>query len=232
LQLSFLPLRENYVKRKKPSLCWPRFGSFNPLQTHLAVVDPRAVAYVNVEAIANRRIIPGRRPVAVPNSPESGRDYSFTAPAFRVACPKRLLGGAEAIGFGRVRLHDLRGVHSTALLDAGIAVHTVAQRIGNDPATRLRAYTKRRRFKAADKNLSDAIAIGHGLSECIAVGRRQSSPECQSHLARGRAHQSTRSFVDEVELEQAISWPCIDGGTSMLTHFFEGVIFFSRQEFN
>jgi len=37
--------------------------------------------------------------------------------------------------------HDLRGIHSTALLDAGIPVHTVAQRTGDDPATLLRSYT-------------------------------------------------------------------------------------------
>jgi integrase len=65
---------------------------------------------------------------------------------------------ANAIGFGRVRFHDLRGIHSTALLDAGIPVHTVAQRIGDDPATLLCNYTKRKRSKMADKNLSDAIA--------------------------------------------------------------------------
>jgi integrase len=61
-------------------------------------------------------------------------------------------------GFGRTRFHDLRGIHSTALLDAGIPVHTVAQRIGDDPATLLRNYTKRKRSKKADKNLSDGIA--------------------------------------------------------------------------
>jgi integrase len=37
-------------------------------------------------------------------------------------------------------------------------VHTVAQRIGDDPATLLRNYTKRKRSEAADKSLSDAIA--------------------------------------------------------------------------
>jgi integrase len=41
---------------------------------------------------------------------------------------------------------------------AGIPVHRVAHRIGDDPATLLRNYTKRKRSKAADKNLSEAIA--------------------------------------------------------------------------
>jgi len=37
-------------------------------------------------------------------------------------------------------------------------VHTVAQRIGDDPAILLRNYTKRKRSKQADKSLSDALA--------------------------------------------------------------------------
>ena len=48
-------------------------------------------------------------------------------------------------------------IHTTALLDAGIPVHTVAQRIGDDPAVVLRNYVKRKRTKAADANLADAI---------------------------------------------------------------------------
>jgi len=43
---------------------------------------------------------------------------------------------------------------AAALLDAGIPVHTVAQRIGD----LLRNYTKRKRSKQADRNLSDTIA--------------------------------------------------------------------------
>jgi integrase len=71
---------------------------------------------------------------------------------------RRLRARNPSLGFGSTRFHDLRGIHSTALLDAGIPVHTVAQRIGDDPATLLRNYTKRKRSKKADKNLSDAIA--------------------------------------------------------------------------
>jgi len=43
----------------------------------------------------------------------------------------------------------------TALLDAGIPVHTVAQRIGDDPAVLLRDYAKRKRSLEADKKLRD-----------------------------------------------------------------------------
>ena len=92
-----------------------------------------------------------------PNPPECGTDFSFTAPRIPRSVSQAFARRAGRIGFGRIRFHDLRGVHSTALLDAGIPVHTVAQRIGDDPATLLRNYTKRKRSKTADAKLSDAI---------------------------------------------------------------------------
>jgi integrase len=98
-----------------------------------------------------------------PNPQEPGRDYSFTVPRIARSVSRAFARRAEALGFGSTRFHDLRGIHSTALLDAGIPVHTVAQRIGDDPATLLRNYTKRKRSKTADKNLSDAIAGLAGL---------------------------------------------------------------------
>lgn len=55
------------------------------------------------------------------------------------------------------RFHDLRGIHATALLDAGVPLHTVAQRIGDDPATLLRFYTKRKRSQQANEKLSETI---------------------------------------------------------------------------
>jgi integrase len=93
-----------------------------------------------------------------PNPPESGRDYSFATPRIPRSVSQAFARRAGAIGFARIRFHDLRGIHSTALLDAGIPVHTVAQRIGDDPATLLRSYTKRKRSKSADQNLSEAIS--------------------------------------------------------------------------
>ena len=63
---------------------------------------------------------------------------------------------ADGIGFVGFRIHDLRGTHSTMLLDAGVPVHVVAARIGDDPATLLRIYAKRTR--KADKSAADIIA--------------------------------------------------------------------------
>jgi integrase len=92
-----------------------------------------------------------------PNPAEPGADFSFTAPRLPRSVSQAFARRADTIGFGRIRFHDLRGIHSTAQLDAGIPVHTVAQRIGDDPATLLRSYTKRKRSKTADAKLSDAI---------------------------------------------------------------------------
>jgi hypothetical protein len=51
---------------------------------------------------------------------------------------------ADLLGFG-IRLHTLRGIHATTLLDAGVPVDIVAARIGDDPAVLLRNYSKRKR---------------------------------------------------------------------------------------
>ena len=50
------------------------------------------------------------------------------------------------------------GIHATALLDAGIPVHRVAERIGDDPAVVLRNYAKRKRAKKADESLTGTLA--------------------------------------------------------------------------
>ncbi|MGY3234098.1 integrase [Bradyrhizobium sp. USDA 4448] len=92
---------------------------------------------------------------------------SFTAPrhprnfsrdfADRVDLLREQARQADLPSFSRIRFHDLRGIHSTALLDAGIPVHTVAQRIGDDPAVLLRNYTKRKRSTQANEKLSEII---------------------------------------------------------------------------
>ena len=63
---------------------------------------------------------------------------------------------ATKLGFAKLRFHDLRGSHETALLDAGVPVHVVAARCGHDPAVMLRAYAKRTR--KADVSAADIIA--------------------------------------------------------------------------
>ena len=60
------------------------------------------------------------------------------------------------LGFARLRFHDLRVTHATAPLDAGVPVHTVAQRLGNRPDILLRAYAKR--ASAADERTIKVLA--------------------------------------------------------------------------
>ena len=92
-----------------------------------------------------------------PAIPEKGEEFSFITPRNPRNFSKEFARRASLLGFGKTRFHDLRGCHGTALLDAGIPIHTVAQRLGDDPAIVLRNYTKRRRTEKADTALSDAI---------------------------------------------------------------------------
>ena len=78
-------------------------------------------------------------------SPPLAGCFSFT----KLRCPRAVTrefqDRTEKLGFGRLRLHDLRGTHETLLLDAGVPVHVVAERCGHDPAVLLRNDAKRTR---------------------------------------------------------------------------------------
>jgi integrase len=91
-----------------------------------------------------------------PNPPAPGEDVSFTRLRSPDTLTQEFLKRARALGFPRLRLHDLRGTHETLLLDAGVPVHVVAARCGHDPAVMLRSYAKR--TKKAD--VSAAAVIG------------------------------------------------------------------------
>jgi integrase len=69
---------------------------------------------------------------------------------------KEIRARFRELGFAKLRFHDLRGAHGTALLDAGMPVHTVAERLGHDPAVLLKAYAKR--TKKADTATAAALA--------------------------------------------------------------------------
>jgi integrase len=64
---------------------------------------------------------------------------------------------AKRLGFADFTFHHLRGTHATLLLDRGVPVHVVAERIGDDPAVLLRNYAKRKRQKKANTDFSDQI---------------------------------------------------------------------------
>jgi integrase len=88
-------------------------------------------------------------------SPLNGR-INFTALRNPRALTKAIREKIRKLGFAKLRFHDLRGTHSTALLDAGVPVHTVAERMGHRPEILLRRYAKRTR--TADEQTAAVLA--------------------------------------------------------------------------
>jgi integrase len=92
----------------------------------------------------------------------SGDKIDLSRPRNPRAVTKSFVRYARRRGFKGLRLHDLRGAHETALLDAGVPVHTVAARCGHDPAVMLRSYAKR--TKKADTSAASVIsALSKGV---------------------------------------------------------------------
>jgi len=93
-----------------------------------------------------------------PNDPSAG-----ATPRNPRNFSKEFARRATLLGFPDLRFHDLRGTHATLLLDRGVPVHVVAERIGDDPAVLLRNYAKRKRKNTADTSVSaviNALAAG------------------------------------------------------------------------
>jgi integrase len=88
-------------------------------------------------------------------SPPALADGNFEAPRHGVTISRDFARVAAKLGFPGLRFHDLRGTHGTSLLDRGVPVHTVAARLGHDPATLLRSYAKRTR--KADTSVASII---------------------------------------------------------------------------
>jgi integrase len=93
-----------------------------------------------------------------PNPPGTGEDFSFTKPRDPHTFTKQFKKRAIGLGFSDFRFHHLRGTHATLLLDRGVPVHIVAERIGDDPAVLLRNYAKRKRQNTADNSVSTVIS--------------------------------------------------------------------------
>ena len=72
------------------------------------------------------------------------------------ALTKEIRARFRKLGFAGLRFHDLRVTHATALLDRGVPVHTVAQRLGNRPDVLLRAYAKH--TSGADERTNGVLA--------------------------------------------------------------------------
>lgn len=92
-----------------------------------------------------------------PTPPARGADFSFSKPRDVRNFTRYFAVKVAELGFPDLRFHDLRGTHATLLLDNGVPVHTVADRVGDDPAVLLRNYAKRSRARKADVSVSDLI---------------------------------------------------------------------------
>lgn len=101
-----------------------------------------------------------------PALPEPGEGVDFTKPRNPRNFSKEFARRAKKLGFEGHTFHHLRGTHATLLLDRGVPVHVVAERIGDDPAVLLRNYAKRKRKMAANNSISadiNALVAGfHG----------------------------------------------------------------------
>jgi hypothetical protein len=71
--------------------------------------------------------------IPTPEQFDLGENCDFTKPRKPRSFSRAFAQRDTRLGFGNTRFHDLRGIHSTALLDAGSSAH--AHRIGDDPAT-------------------------------------------------------------------------------------------------
>jgi integrase len=101
-----------------------------------------------------------------PNPPGGGEDFSFTEPRLPQSFSVQFAKRAVKLGFPEFHYHHLRGTHATLLLDRGIPVHIVAERIGDDPAVLLKNYAKRKREQTADTSVSAAIgALAAGFMQ-------------------------------------------------------------------
>jgi integrase len=92
-----------------------------------------------------------------PAVPGPGKDFSFSTPRDPGSFSKQFVRRAKRLGFEGFTFHHLRGTHATLLLDRGVPVHIVAERIGDDPAVLLRNYAKRKRRQTADTSVSAII---------------------------------------------------------------------------
>lgn len=92
-----------------------------------------------------------------PSPPPRGEDFSFIKPRDPHTFSKQFRRKAKALGFVDFKFHHLRGTHATQLLDRGVPVHTVAERIGDDPAVLLKHYAKRKRQQVADVSVSAVL---------------------------------------------------------------------------
>ena len=81
----------------------------------------------------------------------------------------------------RVRLHDLRHQHATALLTNGAAVHEVADRLGHrDGTVTLQVYAHV--LSGRDAHLAEAFAASAPIADLLAESGHACAPLAPSRL--------------------------------------------------
>jgi integrase len=137
--------------------------------TRTIAIDDELVALLTAEREKYLRLVAGvpdsatvdlslvRLPDGALMFPSPARDrFDFTRLRDPHAVTRGFVRHARRLGFKGLRFHDLRGAHETALLDAGVPVHTVAARCGHSPAVLLENYAKHTR--KADRSAAAVIA--------------------------------------------------------------------------
>lgn len=93
-----------------------------------------------------------------PATPGPGEDFSLSTPRDPRNFSKEFARRAKRLDFADFRFHHFRGTHTTLLLDRGVPVHVVAERIGDDPAVLLRNYAKRKRQRGDQPTMDASVS--------------------------------------------------------------------------
>ena len=105
------------------------------------------------------------------NSPPTGR--AVTALMSKLISQHNKSVPATAQALPHARLHDLRHLHATTLLLAGVPVHVVAARLGHaDPAVTLRVYSHVLREHARGVGDIFAQAVEAAVSKSVSTPRQ------------------------------------------------------------
>ncbi|MGW5688387.1 tyrosine-type recombinase/integrase [Nonomuraea sp. NPDC003754] len=114
------------------------------------------------ECLALRNARPAGPPPTSPTEPVTVQRVVCSRGHFQVVGQKTVYNETHSTAqLPHARLHDLRHIHATTLLLAGVPVHVVAARLGHaDPSITLRVYAHV--IRAAEASAADVFAQAIG----------------------------------------------------------------------
>ena len=140
--------RRQLIERMRAGPLWEESG-------HVFTAEDGTPVYPDTLTALMRKLIGDHNEPAVPGR---GRGHP------RTSLPR------PASPLPPARLHDLRHVHATTLLLAGVPVHVVANRLGHaDPSTTLRVYAHVLREQAAGAADVFAAAVDAAVSKAVST---------------------------------------------------------------